>query len=180
MKLKTLPAPSAAPTATAPTAVPKLSDNARISFTIEPQPLSGPAADPFGSFVRKHIHGRELSPGPAGEATNPITGAVLAETDIDGVHYVVLRCTPKPNEALLSLSPRERDIVNLIIKGYPNKMIAELLDISAWTVGTHLRRIFAKLGVTSRAAMVARYLQHVGEAMEGRRERAEDRVLQTK
>ena len=42
----------------------------------------------------------------------------------------------------------------MIAKGYPNKVIASVLDISVWTVSTHLRRIFAKLGVTSRAAMV--------------------------
>lgn len=34
-----------------------------------------------------------------------------------------------------------------------------MLNISAWTVCTHLRRIFAKLGVGSRAAMVAELLE---------------------
>jgi DNA-binding CsgD family transcriptional regulator len=31
-----------------------------------------------------------------------------------------------------------------------------VLHISSWTVSTHLRRIFTKLGVSSRAAMVAK------------------------
>ena len=47
----------------------------------------------------------------------------------------------------------------MVAKGYANKTIAAVLDISCWTVGTHLRRIFAKLGVGSRAAMVAKLLQ---------------------
>ena len=46
----------------------------------------------------------------------------------------------------------------MIAKGYPNKTIAAVLEISPWTVGTHLRRIFAKLNVPSRAAMVARVM----------------------
>jgi DNA-binding CsgD family transcriptional regulator len=56
--------------------------------------------------------------------------------------------------AAVSLSPRESEIARMIAQGYPNKMIASVLEISVWTVSTHLRRIFAKLGVTSRAAMV--------------------------
>jgi two-component system, NarL family, nitrate/nitrite response regulator NarL len=50
----------------------------------------------------------------------------------------------------------ELAIARLIAKGLPNKCIGDILEISPWTVATHLRRIFVKLGVTSRAAMVAR------------------------
>lgn len=46
----------------------------------------------------------------------------------------------------------------MVAKGHPNKVIADVLNISSWTVCTHLRRIFAKLGVGSRAAMVAQLL----------------------
>jgi DNA-binding CsgD family transcriptional regulator len=47
----------------------------------------------------------------------------------------------------------------MVARGYPNKTIARVLEISSWTVGTYLRRIFAKLSVGSRAAMVARLME---------------------
>jgi DNA-binding CsgD family transcriptional regulator len=47
----------------------------------------------------------------------------------------------------------------MVAEGYPNKTIAAVLDISSWTVSTYLRRMFAKLGVHSRAAMVARIVE---------------------
>ena len=53
------------------------------------------------------------------------------------------------------LSPRERDVACLVAGGATNRKIADQLGISTWTVATHLRRIFTKLDVTSRAAMVA-------------------------
>ncbi|MBZ0283663.1 MAG: LuxR C-terminal-related transcriptional regulator [Anaerolineae bacterium] len=75
---------------------------------------------------------------------------------VDGFQYQ-LTCTP-PAPAI-SLSPREQEVVKLVARGFPNKSIANVLDISPCTVSTHLRRIFAKLGVGSRAEMVARILQ---------------------
>jgi DNA-binding CsgD family transcriptional regulator len=61
-----------------------------------------------------------------------------------------------PDDPRLSeLSPRERQIVRLVARGHVNKTIGAVLDISPWTVATHLRRIFAKLGVASRASMIA-------------------------
>jgi DNA-binding CsgD family transcriptional regulator len=80
---------------------------------------------------------------------------VLFDIDVDGNRYVLIKTVPVERSAL-SLSPREREIVRMVALGRQNKVIASVLNISSWTVCTHLRRIFAKLGVTSRAAMVAR------------------------
>lgn len=54
------------------------------------------------------------------------------------------------------LTKRELQIVMLVAEGQANKQVANQLHISEWTVATHLRRIFAKLGVNNRAAMVYR------------------------
>jgi DNA-binding CsgD family transcriptional regulator len=82
---------------------------------------------------------------------------VLIDTEVDGSRYLLLRM-PKRNQRV-QLSPREQEIVRMVAKGHPNKVIADVLNISSWTVCTHLRRIFAKLGVGSRAAMVAQLLE---------------------
>lgn len=52
------------------------------------------------------------------------------------------------------LSDRELQIVELVAHGKSNKQIAKKLKISEWTVSTHLRRVFTKLKVDSRAEMV--------------------------
>ena len=80
---------------------------------------------------------------------------ILFDREIDGVRCTLAR-SHKPSVDTLNLSPREREVARMIAKGYPNKIIASVLEISVWTVSTHLRRIFAKLGVTSRAAMVTK------------------------
>lgn len=84
---------------------------------------------------------------------------VLLDMELDGVRCLIIRARPQPQRAQMILSPREHEIVRMVAEGYPNKTIAAVLDISTWTVGTHLRRVFAKLGVGSRAAMVARLLE---------------------
>jgi DNA-binding CsgD family transcriptional regulator len=52
------------------------------------------------------------------------------------------------------LTGRELQIAALVAEGNATKNIAHKLCISEWTVVTHLRRIFAKLNVDNRAAMV--------------------------
>ncbi len=54
------------------------------------------------------------------------------------------------------LTAREIQIAALVAQGFVNKQIAAELSISEWTVSTHLRRVFAKLKVDTRAAMVAK------------------------
>ncbi len=58
------------------------------------------------------------------------------------------------------LSDRERQVLNLLVEGYSNPQIAQELVISLNTVKRHLKSIFAKLGVRSRAAAVALVLKH--------------------
>jgi DNA-binding CsgD family transcriptional regulator len=79
---------------------------------------------------------------------------VLLDIKVEESRYLLVRL-PKPAHSTVQLSPREREIVRLVARGHSNKIIADVLCISSWTVCTHLRRIFAKLGVGSRAAMVA-------------------------
>ena len=53
------------------------------------------------------------------------------------------------------LTPREHEIARLTSKGFSNKEIARILEISTHTVSTHLRRSFDKLGEQKRAALSA-------------------------
>lgn len=58
--------------------------------------------------------------------------------------------SPRP-----ALSERERDILHQLARGLGNREIARTLFISEATVKTHLGRIYAKLGVETRAGAVA-------------------------
>jgi DNA-binding NarL/FixJ family response regulator len=61
----------------------------------------------------------------------------------------------KSNEE--DLSPREREVLALLARGYLYKEIAESLQISVPTVNTYIRRIYEKLHVRSRSQAVAKY-----------------------
>lgn len=82
---------------------------------------------------------------------------VFLDEEVKGMRCLLVRAHPKGDRA--HLSPREQEIARMVAEGYPNKTIAAVLDISLWTVCTHMRRMFAKLNVRSRAAMVARLLE---------------------
>jgi DNA-binding CsgD family transcriptional regulator len=55
-----------------------------------------------------------------------------------------------------SLSPRECGILELIGQGYSNKRVARALGITAETVKSHVKHVFIKLDVNTRAHAVAR------------------------
>jgi DNA-binding NarL/FixJ family response regulator len=59
---------------------------------------------------------------------------------------------PKESEAL---SPRELEVVGLLVAGASNKQIAAGIHLSENTVKSHIRHIFGKLNVQSRAEAVA-------------------------
>jgi DNA-binding CsgD family transcriptional regulator len=106
-------------------------------------------------MVRGLIDHCERRPPPT-LASDTKNAAVMLDMHVEGVRCLLVRTRAVRNTLL---SPRELQIVRLAAQGHPNKVIAGILNISTWTVGTHIRHIFAKLGVASRAAMVAKVLE---------------------
>jgi len=89
---------------------------------------------------------------------NFIPEEIILDRTVDAVRYLLIRM-PLATPRHAPLSPREHEIVRMVADGHPTKVIAGVLNISCWTVTAHLRRIFMKLGVTSRPAMVARLVE---------------------
>ncbi|MDR9415440.1 MAG: response regulator transcription factor [Gracilimonas sp.] len=65
---------------------------------------------------------------------------------------------PKKNEDSM-LTNREQDIVNGLVDGLSYKMIADRFDISIDTVRAHIRNIYKKLHVNSKAEVIAKSLR---------------------
>ena len=84
------------------------------------------------------------------EVAEGIRAAARGESPLDpwaARTILAARSEPDPLEAF---SPREREVLALLVQGLPNKLIARKLDISEKTVKTHLTRIFRELDVTDR------------------------------
>jgi DNA-binding CsgD family transcriptional regulator len=66
----------------------------------------------------------------------------------------------RPSSGWASVTPTEREVVQLVSDGLANKDIAAKLFISPRTVQTHLSHIFRKLGVASRVQLVQEAARH--------------------
>ncbi len=70
------------------------------------------------------------------------------------------RSRPLRGRGWAALSERERQIAVLAAEGFTNKVIGSTLFLSERTVQSHLSRVLAALGVTSRAALPSRVVQN--------------------
>lgn len=93
-------------------------------------------------------------------STESLYPSTIGNFEVDGIRYLILKTQKTPENFELTLinrlTERELQIATLTALGKSNRQIANHLHISEWTVSAHLRRIFIKLGVDSRAAMVYR------------------------
>jgi DNA-binding NarL/FixJ family response regulator len=120
-------------------------------------PLSSELTPSLETLIRKLVAQACNEPESSAEGSNNGKGQIIIDAEVDGVRCLLTRLE-KSQVSRISFSPRESEIARMVAKGYPNKTIASVLEISSWTVCTHMRRMFAKLGVSSRAAMVARMM----------------------
>ena len=82
----------------------------------------------------------------------------LAQSD---AHLEQLRQRSSLQVRLHDLTERERDVMDLVVGGLPNKLIADQLDISVRTVEVHRARVFDKMDVKS-AVELANLLRGAG------------------
>ncbi len=89
--------------------------------------------------------------------------ASLTEATREHLSETVIVIEPaKPEEVLpfsiaaYGLSPREEEVVKLVVRGFSTIRISRTLFISEYTVQNHLRRVFDKVGVRSRRELVRR------------------------
>jgi DNA-binding NarL/FixJ family response regulator len=87
-------------------------------------------------------------------------GATWLDAEISQVLFHPVLQPANSNAPRLHLSPREHDILQLIVEGYSNEEIAALLKRSAPTVRTHLAHLYRKLGVNDRVSAAVRALRH--------------------
>ncbi len=93
----------------------------------------------------------------------PIDRPALRRTIIDAICEDARRRRERAEiemarHRLAQLSPREREVLELLVEGKSNREVAERLDVSEKTVESHRSRIRAKLGVDSLAEMVRMYV----------------------
>lgn len=139
-----------------------MSDDLAILFPIKDEESIGLVYERRKPFLKREIaemrelfpmlnglhrlHQQHLRTGPR-ERINGPNGAfpTQSERGLPPVDYKVAVAGFLRNE----LTPRERDIVGLVLLGYPTAKIAERLRLSVHTVKNHKKRMYSKLDITT-------------------------------
>jgi NarL family two-component system response regulator LiaR len=72
---------------------------------------------------------------------------------------ILVQSVRQPHSIFDNLTPREREVLALMVKGMGNTEIAEVLVIGLSTTKSHVSSILAKLGVTSRTEVIAMVME---------------------
>jgi len=111
------------------------------SFSDRPRILGALEAGACG-YLLKDVAADQVAEG--------IRAAARGESPLDPrAARTVLAARTEPDPAA-GLSPREREVLGLLVAGLPNKLIARRLEISEKTVKSHLTNVFRAIGVTDR------------------------------
>jgi len=122
------------------------------------------------SFKELDLIKNALDAGAIGYLLKDITAEELAQA-IRSAHagrgtlspeigQVLVQAANQPPEPGLDLTPREREVLALLVEGLNNRQIAEQLNVSPSTIKSHVSNILTKFGVASRTEAVTLALRH--------------------
>ena len=122
------------------------------------------------SFQEKELVQDALQAGAIGYLLKNVSGADLAAA-IRSAHAGRSTLAPEALQALVQpaapepapgrdLTPREREVLALLVKGLTNSEIADRLCVSRSTVKAHVSNILSKLGVSNRGEAIALAIEH--------------------
>jgi len=88
----------------------------------------------------------------------PLTPAVAGHL-LRKMRRAIVPADNKPDDALMNLTAREREVLMALARGFSYDETATMLEISKHTVNHHIKQIYAKLAVTSRSQAVFEAVQ---------------------
>jgi non-specific serine/threonine protein kinase len=116
-------------------------------------------------YLAHHVHAERVLAATRSRLPDPVFDAAWSEGQVLSIELAVaearrLLAVPAsvPTQARSSpvtLSPRELDVLRLLVAGHPDREIAAALRVSPRTVQTHVASLFAKFGVNSRVEVTA-------------------------
>jgi len=99
------------------------------------------------------------------ELAESITSVINGDSPINPAiaRHLLKRFRPEPvpdnNTPALRITPRENEVLKLIGRGFSNAEIAELLEVSNYTVTSHIKHLYKKLAVSSRSEAIFEAVQ---------------------
>jgi DNA-binding NarL/FixJ family response regulator len=128
-----------------------------------PEPVTPPSSEDFHREQLRLLSAKLLQKVDELRETVILAGALQRESDgeRDPVTGWAHNRRPmlSPNPSLADLSPRELEVLSMIVDGSTNSEIAERLVIATSTVQSHVKRILHKLGVKNRTEAAVRYVR---------------------
>jgi pimeloyl-ACP methyl ester carboxylesterase/DNA-binding CsgD family transcriptional regulator len=118
---------------------------------------TGDVRAPFeeGRYIAGGIRGARFQPL---ESRNhlPLPGEAVFEQALSMIDGFLPGGEPRSDASFPALTPREREIVELLAQGLDNAQIAARLDLSEKTVRNNVTQVFTKLGVENRPQAIVR------------------------
>ena len=119
------------------------------------------AADAYQAMIEPRPYRPARTPK---EATNELRQDVragrLAADAVDAVLAAAGQRRPKRAVGPAGLTPREIEVLALIARGASNRQVAHTLGITPKTAGTHIERIYIKIGASTRSTATLFAMQH--------------------